>query len=337
MAVTIKDVANLAGVSPSTVSRTCNNNPSISKETKERVRKAMVQLGYEPSTSSSSTLAQTKIIGIILPPSKRETFENSFYLEVIRGISQFCNNRQYISTIITGKENEEIIEAIGTMAKNDIISGFIVLYSRKNDPIIDYLYTEGFIYTLIGKAHKHISQTVYIDNDNILAGKQATDYLFNLGHRKIAYIGSDSNMIFSADRKNGYIISLNEHNIPFQAEYCIELPSVSEGLDLIRPLLNNCDKPTAAVVSDDIYAFALEYACVESGLSIPKDLSIISFNNSLFARLTYLPLTSIDINSFQLGIEAASQIINHLENPDLMATKIIVPHRLIERNSCCRI
>ncbi len=81
MAVTIKDVAALAGVSPSTVSRTCKNNPSISEETKERVRKAMAELGYEPNFQASNLAAQiSRSIGIILPPSPKETYENSFTL-----------------------------------------------------------------------------------------------------------------------------------------------------------------------------------------------------------------------------------------------------------------
>ena len=92
MAVTIKDVAALAGVSPSTVSRTCKNNPSISEETKERVRRAMAELGYEPNFQASNLAAQiSRSIGIILPPSPKETYENSFYLETIRGISHYCN------------------------------------------------------------------------------------------------------------------------------------------------------------------------------------------------------------------------------------------------------
>ncbi len=99
-------------------------------------------------------------------------------------------------------------------------------------------------------------------------------------------------------------------------------------------MLKADDRPTAIVVSDDILAVALERVCMEIGLSIPEDLSIISFNNSLLARLTSPQLTSIDVNSFQLGIEAASQVINHMENPNLMATKIIVPHHLVKRNSC---
>ena len=79
------------------------------------------------------------------------------------------------------------------------------------------------------------------------------------------------------------------------------------------------------------------FAAGEAGISIPEDLSILSFNNSLFARLTSPQLTSIDINSGQLGMEAASQMISHIENPNLPATKIIVPHHLIERDSCRRI
>ena len=85
MAVTIKDVAALAGVSPSTVSRTCKNNPSISDETKNKVRKAMAQLGYEPNFQASNLASQnTRTSGIILPVSAREVYENSFYLEAIR-------------------------------------------------------------------------------------------------------------------------------------------------------------------------------------------------------------------------------------------------------------
>ena len=95
MAVTIKDVASLAGVSPSTVSRTCKNNPSISEETKEKVRRAMAQLGYEPNFQARNLASQnSRTIGIILPVSEKEVYENPFYLEAIRGLSQLCNKRQ---------------------------------------------------------------------------------------------------------------------------------------------------------------------------------------------------------------------------------------------------
>lgn len=339
MTVTIKDVAALAGVSPSTVSRTCKNNPSISSETKEKVRKAMLELGYEPNFQASNLASQnSRTIGIILPASAREVYENSFYLEAVRGVSHYCNQKQYMTTIVTGQDEDEILQAVRSMSRSGKVDAFIVLYSRKDDPVIDYLFNEGLLYSLIGKATQYTNQSIYIDNDNLLAGQEATEYLYLLGHRRIAYLGSDSNLIFSADRKSGYQLALAKHGLPMRPEYCVEVVNVSQNnTEEISALLLQSEPPTAIVVSDDILAVSLERVCLQNKLSIPEDLSIISFNNSLFARLTSPQLTSIDINSCQLGIEAASQIINHIENPELVATKIIVPHHLIERDSCCKI
>lgn len=339
MAVTIKDVAALAGVSPSTVSRTCKNNPSISEETKERVRKAMAELGYEPNFQASNLASQnSRTIGIILPASAKEVYENSFYLEAIQGISHYCNGRQYMTTIVTGQDEAEILDAVRSMSRSGKVDGFIILYSKKEDPVIDYLFNEGLLYILIGKATQYTNQTIYIDNDNLLAGREAAEYLYQLGHRRIAYLGSDSSLMFSADRKAGYQLALASHQLPVRPEYCVELKNVSENNEeAIRGLLMQKDRPTAILVSDDILAVSLERVCLENHLAIPEDLSIISFNNSLFARLTSPQLTSIDIGAGQLGSEAASQIINHIENPNLLATKIIVPHHLIERDSCCKI
>ena len=339
MAVTIKDVAALAGVSPSTVSRTCKNNPSISEETKERVRKAMAELGYEPNFQASNLASQnSRTIGIILPASAKEVYENSFYLEAIQGISHYCNGRQYMTTIVTGQDEAEILNAVRSMSRSGKVDGFIILYSKKEDPVIDYLFNEGLLYILIGKATQYTNQTIYIDNDNLLAGREATEYLYQLGPRRIAYLGSDSSLMFSADRKAGYQLALASHQLPVRPEYCVEVKNVSENNEeAIRGLLMQKDRPTAILVSDDILAVSLERVCLENHLAIPEDLSIISFNNSLFARLTSPQLTSIDIGAGQLGSEAASQIINHIENPNLLATKIIVPHHLIERDSCCKI
>lgn len=336
MAVKLKDVAALAGVSTSTVSRVCKDNPSISRETKERVRRAMEQLGYEPNIQTDSqNINEGKTIGIILPPSQKESFENSFYLEVIRGVSQFCNRHNYMNTVITGKDDEEIISIIKNTVKEGKVDGFIITYSKQNDSVADYMYNEGVLYVVIGKSSCFTNQAVYIDNDNILAAQEAVEYLIRLGHRNIAYLGSDSNFMFSADRKSGYQLALLNNNLPVNPDNIIEMPFIpEEHSDVLHTLLGRKDRPSAILVSDDLFAVALERVCIEMNISIPEDLSIVSFNNSLFARLTSPSLTSVNINTVQLGIEAASQVINHIENPNLMPTKIIVPHRIIERHSC---
>lgn len=337
MTVTIKDVAALAGVSPSTVSRVSNDNPSISRETKEKVRRAMAKLGYEPPApvGNSSEKQYTRFIGVVLPPSPRMTYENPFYLETLRGISQFCNQRQYAAAVITGQDEPEILRTLQNMNQGAQLEGVILLYAKAEDRIVNYLCEAGLLYALIGKADQLAGQTICIDNDNLLAGREAADYLYGLGHRKIAYLGYGDMFLYSADRKAGYQLSLLQHDLPVIPDYCVEIEGVpSDNLPALQRLLKREDRPTAVVASDDILAVVLERVCMQAGLSIPEDLSVISFNNSPFAQFTSFQLTSVDINSFQLGFEAASQLINHVENPDLLATKIIVPHYIVERNSC---
>ncbi len=335
MAVTIKDVAKLAGVSPSTVSRVCNGNPAISKETRERVHQAMAELGYELNPQPEAQAGQAvKMIGIILPPSEREAYENTFYLKAIRGISRCCNQQQVASTVITGRDYEEILQSVQTLHRSGRADGFIMLYSRKNDVVVDYLCEHGLLYVIVGKANELTSQTICIDNDNLLAGREAADYLYGLGHRRIGYLGSKNDFLYASDRKSGYQLALLQHDLPLRPEYCVEMEGVVGDSDALQRVLSLPDRPTAFVVSDDLFALALERVCVRMGLSIPGDVSIIAFNNSLYAQLTSPQLTAVDINSFQLGREAAAQLISHADNPNLSATKIIVPHRIVPRDSC---
>ena len=335
MAVTIKDVAKLAGVSPSTVSRVCNGNPAISKETRERVHQAMAELGYELNPQPEAQAGQAvKMIGIILPPSEREAYENTFYLKAIRGISRCCNQQQVASTVITGRDYEEILQSVQTLHRSGRADGFIMLYSRKNDVVVDYLCEHGLLYVIVGKANELTSQTICIDNDNLLAGREAADYLYGLGHRRIGYLGSKNDFLYASDRKSGYQLALLQHDLPLRPDYCVEMEGVVGDSDALQSVLSLPDRPTAFVVSDDLFALALERVCVRMGLTIPGDVSIIAFNNSLYAQLTSPQLTAVDINSFQLGHEAAAQLISHADNPNLSATKIIVPHRIVPRDSC---
>jgi DNA-binding LacI/PurR family transcriptional regulator len=339
MAVTVKDVAKLAGVSTATVSRVYNNAPSISPETRLKVQKAIEELGYEvPNIQETPAPIKIRNIGIILPPSDKEAYENSFYLKAIRGISQVCNQRHVATSIITGRDYEEILRSVQDLHQSDSIDGFIMLYSLSNDIVVDYLCEHGLMYVIIGKAGDLAYQTVCIDNDNLQASREATNYLYNLGHRRIGYIGSTHPYLYAADRRAGYQLGLFLNGLPVRSDYFIEMESVNShaAMDL-KELLSREERPTAFVVSDDLLALALERVCAQMGLSIPDDVSIIAFNNSLYAQLASPQLTVVDINSYQLGQEAANRILNHMESPDLPATKVIVPYRIVERSSCKRI
>ena len=154
---------------------------------------------------------------------------------------------------------------------------------------------------------------------------------------KLAYQNGAGTVLASPvaeDTLEAYQAALALADLPLPEDYCVEMPTLGSDDAAVHALLSRADRPTAIVVSDDLLGMTLGRACLAHGLSIPKDISIISFNNSLFAKLTSPRLTSVDLNSFQLGIEAASQLISHVERPELMATKSIIPHRIVERESC---
>ena len=330
MAVTIKEIAAAAGVSPSTVSRTINDHYSISEKTKQKVRKIMDELGYKGEVQ----IKQMRNIGVVFPKSHIDAYENPFYMEAMRGISKVCNQQNYTMSIITGADESELRKSIN----NANVDGYIFLYSDVEDKIINYMYDENLLFVLIGKATKMINKTLYVDNDNFQAGFEACEYLIQKGHQRIGYIGSHAKKIFSEDRKKGYLKALENHNLKINQNYIktISTTTYYNSTPLID-LLKREDHPTAFIVSDDIRALILEKAIHDANLIIPDDISIISFNNSIFSRLMNPPLTSIDVNAKQLGIEAATQIIKHIENPELYATKIIVPYYMVERKSCKKV
>ena len=111
-------------------------------------------------------------------------------------------------------------------------------------------------------------------------------------------------MLFSAERRRGYQMSLLKHGITPREEDCVEVNTLNDAYEEpLKALLTAPDHPTAMLVSDDILAVVLEQFCGKLGLRVPKDLSIVSFNNSLFSRITSPQLTTVDVNPYQLGME----------------------------------
>lgn len=339
MNVTIKDVAKFAGVSPSTVSRTCSNHSGISEKTKIKVREAMEKLGYSPNFQASNLASKiSKTIGVILPPFDSISNHNSFFLEVINGIAQTCNRFNYSTSIVSAKSDDELLEVVKNILKSEKVDGFIILYSKKDDKIIDYLIEKKKLYAVIGKPVKNINNTIYIDNDNITAGKDITEYLINLGHKKIAFITNQQNKVFSQDRNTGYISALLENSIKIEEKYNLVINfNNSEDIKFLENLFSSSECPTAIITLDDIVALNIEKILISLNLKIPKDISLATFNNSIFTNINTPKLTCIDINNQRLGEEGAIQIIKHIQEPTLIPTKIIVPHILVEKESCSKI
>ncbi|MGP4073886.1 LacI family DNA-binding transcriptional regulator [Piscibacillus sp. B03] len=336
MTPTIKDVAKLANVSPSTVSRVIANNPKISLRTKEVVREAMSELGYHPNYTARSLVSRnTQTIGLVMPSSGDKVFQNPFFPEVIRGISTKSHDKNYGIYMTTGNSEDEIMQGVYDIVQGRRVDGLILLASKVNDPMLDYLLEKDFPFTLIGKPDGDESNITFVDNDNVKAAYEATMHLIHLGHKRIAFVGGGMELVVTVDRMNGYIEALKDAGIKRKDEYIVHHEFLREGgRDAVHELMSLDEPPTGLVVTDDIMAFGIVNTLEQIGKKVKEDISVVSFNNVIFSELANPSLTSVDINIFKLGHEAAQCLFDHIEQPNLLPRRITIPHQLVVRNSC---
>lgn len=331
MAVTIKDIAREVGVAPSTVSRAIQDHPSISKETKDKVKQVMTELGYVPNIEARNLVKKgSNGIGVILPPlSTKEQRSNPFYLEILGAINQAANLHGMTVSIATGSTTEELLGNVQLMYQSKRVGGFIVLYIIEHDPVLTYLYQHKVPHTVVGQPYEHENETLYVDNDNQLIGKTATDFLVTKGHQKIIFVGQNDKEAVFQERYFGYQRSMRQQGLVSEAYMLL-----NEAADYLAfEEFLQVNQPTGIVAIDDIFALKVMQYLELLGYQVPDDLSVVSFNNSIFSQLTHPYLTTMDINVEDLGKTAFDLYYSEMKEPGKLKAKMIVPHSLIERES----
>lgn len=334
MPVTIIDVARKAGVSPSTVSRVISNNPRISKETADKVRRIMKELGYHPNEIAKSLVSKTtRTLGIILPRPADELFQNLFFSEVIRGIVAHASRSGYDLLMAAGTSGQEEVDAIARLVNGRRVDGIILLYSRRDDPLIAYLAERSFPFVLIGRSEQY-PQVLSVDNDNVQAAYDATRHLIAQGHERIGFVSGPPNLIVSKDRMEGYVKALADAGLQADPEWIVEGEFLQEsGYRAMSYFMNLPKRPTALVAIDDIVAFGVLRGLSELGFRVPRDLSIVGFNNLSLSQLATPPLSSIDIGIYQIGYTASQTLIRAVREESGQLQPIIIPHKLVVRES----
>lgn len=336
MSVTIKDVAMRANVAPSTVSRVISDSPHISDKTKRKVHKIMEEMGYYLNYNARN-LAQksTKTIGIVMKNSTKESMYNSFFPEVISGISALCSKHDFSISLTTGESEEEIYNDTVKMVRGKRVDGMIVLYSKKDDKVVPYLLESGIPFVVIGKPLLESGKIMFVDNDNVQAAREATDYLINDGHKRIAFIGEDTQFEVAEARLNGFSQAMEATNLDIPEGYIKNLQSnANDGKRIVSELMDLAKPPTALVITNDLNALIVLTALSERNIKVPEDISIISFNNSMISKVSNPPLTTIDTQIFQLGYESASCLIEQVKEPNTFKKSVIIPTVIVERKSC---
>lgn len=335
MAVTIKDVAKKANVAPSTVSRVISNSSRISLDTKKRVRKAMKELGYHPNVNARNlAIRSSQAIGVIMPSSAETALQNPFFPEVLRGIGSIAHETEYSLYVSTGGNDEQLYEEVKRMIYGHRVDGIILLYSRVADPIMDLLVEADFPFVIVGKPYDHESKITYVDNDNFNASKELTNHLIDNGHQHIAFIGGTTDLVVTTDRLRGYQLAISEAELGFEARYIVHDEFLlASGRKAVERLFSLKIPPTAMVIADDMMSLGVINMLEELGLNCPEDVSITSFNNLYLSEIIKPPLTTVDIQIYMLGVQAAKSLIERLKNKDEPAKRIIIPYSIKFRSS----
>jgi DNA-binding LacI/PurR family transcriptional regulator len=314
--ITIKDVAKLAGVSLGTVSNVVNGLGSVKKENREKVLKAMEELKYIPNlTAQTLKTNKSKTLGLILP-----TIANPFYPAVAKGIEDIANRMGYTVVLCnsdrgTVKEEQYIEMLISTRA-----AGVIIIKSRLTEEQLNY-YSGKISITLVDSRAEmtgNLDRIDMIEAENYEGSFKAVEYLqYNLNHSKIAYISGDLSAKSDFDRLNGYKDAMKAGGIELNEKYIKKGDFKWEsGYDHAIELLTMKDKPTAICCGNDMTAVGVMKAARKLEIDVPRELSVIGFDDIDLCELTMPPLTTVKHPKYEQGEKAARVLLDKIKNKE---------------------
>lgn len=296
----LKDVANLAGVSPITVSRVINEPEKVREKTREKVLRAMEELKYSPNMAAKNLAAsRCGVIDVYVPEAL--DLSNPFVAYLIAGISQGLSRRMYSFLILRNLQREHPCDGyVVTGLLKDEIREFAQYAAERNRPV-----------ALFG--HTDIPNIDCIDVDNVRGAREITEYLLGLGHRKLAMINAQDNKDFPADRLQGFRQALACAGVdPDRCPVVFAPNTFDGGKQALRELLEK-ERPTALFCASDTLAVG---ACLElnkMGLHVPEDISVVGFDALGHHLLTSPTLTTMRQPFFEVGEMLADMLVERLE------------------------
>ncbi|WP_077609340.1 LacI family DNA-binding transcriptional regulator [Clostridium sp. Marseille-P2415] len=327
---TIKEVAKLAGVSPSTVSRTLSNRIFVEEETRQKVLKAVEELNYKPSIMAKALReGKTYTIALLVPD-----INSLFYPMIMKSIEKYAAQKGY--SIILYNNNEDIecekrnmemlgsrgIDGVLCMSVEDDIRHLVHFQKENKVPVV-----------LVNRNFTEDISCITVDNE--YGGYLMTKYLLDMGHRKIAGMFGDFSRQRFRERYNGCKKAMEEYGIENYKKYFIyDVNTIEEAYKCTQDVLSREDRPTAFFASLDILAIGIYSGIIESGLVIPQDVSVVGFDNIFMTQYMTPSLTTYNAPIDRLAQQCVECLTGQIENGKA-AVRMILKGELIERKSVC--
>jgi len=328
MGVTIRDVASLAGVSISTVSRVLNDSARVDPDKSERVRHAVEELGYTPNPNARSLLSdKTGGIGVILPYITGE-----FFSALLAGLDSAVQKGGRFLLISTSHSSPaEFQKALNGMYKR--VDGLIVMAPRMTTEEVKKL-APGDVPVVFMNTYSSADAKASIAFDNFGGMKQLTEHLLERGHRRIVFVKGDANARDAEERLRGHLAALDEAGIPVDDRLILDGSfTAAGGITGAEQALDMDPLPTAIMTCNDDSALAAMATLRRHGISVPEQMAVTGFDDVPSASYSAPSLTTASLPVHQMGIAAINALVDQLEGENQENTRVTFPVEIKIRES----
>lgn len=331
--MTLEEIAKIANVSRSTVSRVLNNHPHVRSDVRQRVMGVVEERGYAPNAAARSLVTKrTNIVGMLLPQSAHTTFTDPFFGYLIPSVTEACvRHKRYLMLSMINREQEE--EFYRSVLRSGHMDGLIVGVSIIDDPILPQLVRDNLPLVLLGQ-HPYYPQTHWVDIDNRQAALGVVEYLIQRGRRRIAFISMFPDIMSGIVRRKGYMQALLGAQLPADPALIIETDgSFQGGQQAIRQLAALETPPDAIFAANDPIALGALAELRVCGYSVPDDIALVGFDDQPTAALSDPPLTTVHQPIDELGRQAVELLVSVIDGKFDVPQHITLPTQLIERGT----
>jgi LacI family transcriptional regulator len=335
--ITMNQIAELAGVSRTTVSYVLNNVPgvNISQETRDRIFQVARDLNYYPDTAAQSLASGHAGVVALVLTQRPHLISDAFLAHVVDGLSGAVKDQGF-HVLIEPLSQLKPSANYGNLVRSRRADGIILVGPRLEDDELDRMMEEKIPLVLIGEMHNR--DIPFVDVDNVRSAENAVNHLIALGHRRIACItNAPAHNIASQDRLKGYSQALAAANIELNPSLIRYGEFTDEsGARAMRDILEKAEQlPTAVFAASDMVAFGALNAISELGFSVPEDIALVGFDDIPIAQYVSPPLTTVRLPAYDLGYHAGQMMMRLLQNPsDSDAMQCLLETELIIRHSC---
>ena len=324
--VTIEEVASVAGVSRSTVSRVVNGSTAVSPEALESVTRAIADLNYVPNRAARSLASrQTHAIALVVPEDTTRFFGDPFFAAIVSGINARLSRSDYVLNLFIA--NDDPGDKTTSYVRSGAVDGAIIVSHHTSDLFIDRI-ANAVPVVYGGRPVRERERDYYVDVDNQRGGRDATTYLIERGHRRIATIAGLLTMPAGIDRLQGYRDALAAWGLP-EGTIVDGNFTADGGADAMRRILESGERPEAIFVASDLMARGALGVLAAAGLRVPDDIAIMGFDDSPVATTVIPQLTTMRQPSFVQGERMATVLLDllagrHPRHVTILETELVV-------------